>query len=340
MVDSVLRLGCIFGKVGLSRFFQWRINTLLIGWLPLRIGRVYLGLLGKLYYLVNSKEKREIRRNLSLVRREVTAREYSEAVLRRTFQGIFAHYHEKLFTGYSNYSRLCRFLRNSVELENQHVLDEALSQGRGVILVTGHFGGVEFLPSTLALCGYPVTMVVRFKTARLKRTLNQRARRVGITLLDAGEGETVIFRVLQALHSKQILITECDEFKAWRPERGRRTTFLGYSTPVDRTLDLIQRRSRAPAIMGLVFREDLRRYALRLCSLDSVSQGCEAWTVGERALNVLERSICLAPDQWYQWKDLSIITGIRPLEQTRPIHALETDRALPVAHPALHAHQA
>ncbi|MFP3870224.1 MAG: lysophospholipid acyltransferase family protein [Syntrophobacteria bacterium] len=327
-------------RVGLSRFLQWRFNSTMMRWLPLRAGRAYLGVMGRIYYFINRKEKQQITENISAVIRKLPARKPTDLVIRQTFQGIFAHYHEKLFTGYCHYKKLCCFLRRYVELENQHLLDEALRRGRGVILVTGHFGGVEFLPSTLALRGYPVTMVVRFKTERLKRTLNRRAQRAGITLLDANEGEGVVFKALEALRSGRILITECDEFKAWRPQRGRATTFLGHSSPLDRTLNLLQRRSRSPVVMGMVCRGNGKRYSLKLCSLDRGGEQCEADTVGERALHVLERFIYLAPHQWYQWKDLRIILGTQIFEKTRPTRALEADRPVSIADSPLHAHQA
>jgi lauroyl/myristoyl acyltransferase len=305
--------------------------------LPRRLSRVYLGLLGKAYYFFNREEKKQIERNLSAVIQRLPRREPMDRVTRRTFQGIFAHYHEKLYTAHAHYDKVCQFIHKQVKLEGQELLDEALSQGKGLILVTGHFGAVEFLPGALALKGYPVTMMVRFKTEHLKRTMSARAARKGITLLDASEGEGVIFSALQALKSNQILITECDEFEAWRPYRNRSTRFLGCSSPLDRTLDLLQRRYDSPTIMGLVCRVSRNRYGLKLHSLNGTHPGTEALTVAQRALRVLEQYIYLAPHQWYQWKQVRIILGTNLFEETRPIHATEADPSLSLADSTLHA---
>jgi lauroyl/myristoyl acyltransferase len=299
--------------------------------LPFWIGRAYIGLLGRIYYFFNPDEKEEIKLNLSAVMRRLPRTEPEDLTAQQTFQGIFAHYHEKLITAYANYGKICRFIQKHVKLEDKHLLDEALAQGRGLILITGHFGAVEFLPTVLALNGYPVTMVVRFKTVRLKRALNERASRLGITLLDASEGEGVIFGACKALKSNHILITECDEFDAWRPHRSRSTRFLGCSSPLDRTIDLLHSRHDSPTIMGLVCRAKGNRYGLKLHSLNGTQHEPAAGSISQRALNILEWYIYLAPDQWYQWKQIPVILGAQIFEKTRPIHAAETDRSVPLA---------
>jgi lauroyl/myristoyl acyltransferase len=320
-----------FREAGLSSFLQWKFNTTLIRWLPFALGRAYIGLLGRIYYLFNRDEKQQIKRNLSAVIRRLPRIEPVDLIARRTFEGTFDHYHEKLLTAYAHYDKICRFIKKHVEFEHQHLLDEALSKGKGVILATGHFGAVEFLPTALALSGYRVTMVVRFKTARLKQALNRRAARLGITLLDATEGEGVIFSALRALKANQILITECDEFEAWRPHRSRATQFLGFSSPLDRTLDLLQLRYNSPVVLGLVCRARGNRYGLRLHSLNATHQRLESAPIAKRAMQILEQYIFLAPDQWYQWQQVRIILGTKLFEQTRRIHAIEADRSLPVA---------
>lgn len=329
----------LVGRLGLSRFLQWRFNTILIRWLPKIVVRPYLGLLGRIYYFLKGEEKEQIKKNLTAIVRRFPERKPTDLIVRRTFRGIYKHYHEKLIIAYAHFGRVCRFLLEQVELEGQHLIDEALSRGRGVILVTAHFGAVEFLPLFLALKGYPVTMVVRFKTPRLKRALVKRGASKGITLLDANNGEQVIFSALQALKSNQILITECDEFKAYRPHRNRSTRFLGCSCPLDRTLDLLRRRYSSPVIMGLVQRKGKDHYGLKLHSLNGVQQNLESESVSQRALHLLERYIYLFPEQWYQWKEVRTALGNNLFEETEPIHAAEEDPSLSLADRAVHAYQ-
>jgi len=329
----------LLGRLGLSRFLQWRFNTILIRWLPKIIVRPYLGLLGRIYYLLKSEEKEQIKKNLLAIVRRFPESKPADLIVRRTFRGICHHYHEKLIIAYAHFGRVCRFLLERVELEGQDLIDECLSQGKGVILVTAHFGAVEFLPLFLALKGYRVTMVVRFKTPRLKRALVERGASKGITLLDANNGEHVIFSALQALKANQILITECDEFKAYRPHRHRSIQFLGCPCPSDRTLDLLRRRYSSPVIMGIVRRKGRDQYGLKLHSLSGIQENLESESVSQRALQLLERYIFSFPEQWYQWKEVRTALGNNLFKETGPIHAAEEDPALSLADRPMHAYQ-
>jgi lauroyl/myristoyl acyltransferase len=329
----------LVGRAGLSRFLQWPPNAILMRYLPFWLGRAYVGFMGRVYFLFNRSEVDEIKHNLTAVIRKMPRTDPIDLIIRRTFHEIFSHYHEKLITAYANYHKVCRFIKSRVLLERQNLLDQALAQGRGVVLITAHFGAVEFLPTILALSDYRVTMVVRFKTDRLKRALKQRAARLGITLLDASNGERIIFSACQALKSNQILITECDEFEAWRPDRTRTTSFLGCTSPLDRTLELLRRRDDSPLIMGLVCRSKGNCYELMLHSLNGISQNPESPTTVERALRILEQYIILAPEQWYQWKQLRTALGAKFFEETRPHLATEANRSLSIADSTLHTHE-
>lgn len=321
----------IFGRLGLSRFLQWRPNTILMRWLPRTMMRSYIGLLGKLYFAINSRERENIKRNLCAVLRRVAGKDSLDLIIRRTFAGISDHYYEKLFIAYHHFGKARRFLDTHVAIPNLKLLDEALCQGKGVILVTGHFGAIECFPLTLAVKGYPVTMVVRFKTHRLKRALTERGASVGITLLDFNEGEGIAFKAIKALKSNQILIVMCDEFEVWRPYRDRHTRFLGCFSPLDRTLDVFKRRYDSPVLMGLFNRGNRDSYVVDLHSLENGQYDGEDSPISERALRVLERYIIRTPEQWYQWKDVRIVLGTKISEETRPIYATEADRSLPGA---------
>ena len=299
----------------LSGFLQRPFSTFLVRWLPGVMSRGYVNLLGKLYYGMNGKEKEEIRDNLCTALIRVAPNASRDLVLSRTFHGIFSHYYEKLFVAYAPFERVCRYVEGRMEIEDKHLLDEALSLGRGLVLVTAHFGAVEFLPLLLALKGYPVTMVVRFNTEQLRRAQRQRAEQVGVELLDPDQGPASVFAALRALKANRIFITECDEFTAWRPMAHRFLQFLGFPCPLDRTLDVLHRRSRSPVVLGLACRDGRDRYRLPLHSL--VTNGAEsvAEGIGHKAIGFLEQYIRETPEQWYQWRKVRMIFGSYALEE-------------------------
>jgi Kdo2-lipid IVA lauroyltransferase/acyltransferase len=287
-------------KLSLSKFLQMKFNSWMFRLLPFSISRCYIMVLGKLYYLLNWSEKVLISNTFRYVFRRKFAAAALNRKLKGAFRGIFDHYHEKLFVGYSHFPRLCEFLKTRVKFAGADQLQEALQEGKGVMLVTGHFGAVEFLPGALALNGYPTSMICRFQTTRLRESMGKRAADVGLELIDADEGN-IILAAMKALKQGRILITECDEFDEWRPDPRRNGSFLNCRLPSDRTLDLLQKRSGAKIVTALMQREGKKNYT---CNLTSVSNGSFpphlSWS--ERCLSVLEDTVEDHPEQWYQWK--------------------------------------
>jgi Kdo2-lipid IVA lauroyltransferase/acyltransferase len=287
-------------KISLSKFLQMKFNSWLFRLFPFSISRCYIMFLGRVYYLLNWSEKVLIRQTFRYVFRRKLATADLNRKIKAVFQGIFDHYHEKMFVGYSHFPRLCQFLKAKVKFAGTKHLQDALQEGKGVMLVTGHFGAVEFLPGALALNGYPTSMICRFQTTRLRESMGQRATAVGLELIDADEGN-IILAAMKALKQGRILITEVDEFDEWRPDPRRASSFLNCRLPSDRTLELLQKRSGAQVVTALMKREGKKGYT---CDLTTVSNGAfpTQMSLSERCLSVLEDTVEVHPEQWYQWK--------------------------------------
>jgi KDO2-lipid IV(A) lauroyltransferase len=287
-------------KFSLSKFLQMRINSFLFRFLPFSICRAYLMALGRLYYLLKWKEEALIRKTINHVFKGKVPPAVLKQKIKGAFKGIFDHYHEKLFVGYSNFPKLLQFLKSQIHFAGEEHLQEALNHGKGIILVTGHFGAVELLPGALVMNGYPTSMICRFQTSRLRNSLGYRAESIGLNLLDADNGN-VIMAAMQALKQGRILITEVDEFDEWRLDSNRSSTFLNCRFPADRTLEILQKRSGAEVITAMVKREGHKEYT---CNLTAVGNGAfpAAMPLSDRCLSVLETAVQACPEQWYQWK--------------------------------------
>lgn len=299
-------------SLNLSKFCQARGNVFLYKCLPFRLSRWYLGLLGRLYFFLKRQEKELIQLTIRQVFGATLEGKSLKVLIRKTFRGIVEHYHEKLFVAYSNFPRLLKFLRQRIKLEGEEHLREALAQGRGLILVTGHYGAVEFLPGVLALRGYPATMICRFQTSRLRESLKKRAAAVNLQLVDA-DGGHVFLMALKALKQGRILITECDEFEEWRPEKGRLVTFLNRCLEGDRTLETLQKRSGAPVVTALLQRNGGKSYTLGFTPV--TGPAADPAPLGEACLRVLEKAIRATPEQYYQWKKFGKMLNLAPREQ-------------------------
>lgn len=287
----------------LSRFFQSPLNTAIFSRFPACVLRLYVRTLGRVYF--NRKHEEWDRYLLAL--RETAGLGGRTAVAadleRRVLHGVCDHYFEKMLMAYWGLRKISPFLLNQTQLVGPDLLDNALRQGRGVILSTGHFGAVEFLPATLALRDYPVTMVVNYKTARLKRTLEQMGVVLRVELLDVAEG-SVIPRALSALRRGRIFITELDAMDAWKPAAGKVMNFFGHKIRLDRAVELLHRRTGAPVLLGLMERVGRQRYQLVLEGPQEHHAAPTGLGPDAQLLKRLEHYIYNAPDHWYIWNEL------------------------------------
>lgn len=288
----------------LSRFVQSPLNAAIFSWYPPLVLRCYIRTLGRVYFNRRPQEwvryLGSLRAITGLARRPAGSPHDLE---RRLLHGICDHYFEKMLMAYWGLRKVRRFLLSQTRIVAPDLLDGALRQGRGVILSTGHFGAVEFLPATLAMRGYPVTMAVNYKSPRLKRTLEQFGVILGVELLDVAEG-SVIPRALSALRRGRIFITELDEMKAWKPAAGKVMNFFGRRVHLDRAVELLHRRTGAPVLLGLMERVGRQRYQLVLEGPQEHHAAPTGLGPDAQLLKRLEHYIYDFPDHWYIWNEL------------------------------------
>jgi lauroyl/myristoyl acyltransferase len=283
----------------LSRFLQNPVNVFLAKFLPLSIYRQFINYMGFVYYAVHRQEAAIIstsfNQNITKSAKDI----YNRSSL-NTFRGIFYHYYEKLVTAHRPVPKVLDYLHRQTDVPSRTWIDQLCSNGQGGLFVTGHFGAVEYLPVLLAIKNYRPTMVLRFKTQKLRKSLYERSQKIGLELIDA-DGANVAQKVINALKRGRILITLCDEFKHWRPSKDNFICILGCSAPRDRTLDVIYRRARVPVCFGLLLRNG-KRFTLKI---HPIANGRDKLSITDKALEILNQYILEYPDQWYQWQDFA-----------------------------------
>ncbi len=93
---------------------------------------------------------------------------------------------------------------------NLEILDDALTENKGVLLVSGHFGNWEMIPSALAELGYPVSMYVGRQTNPLTNELQNNARAsFGVQTID--KGKRAALQMGRALAANKIIAMLIDQ---------------------------------------------------------------------------------------------------------------------------------
>ena len=285
---------------GLSHFFQSPFNAYLAGLMPLPLFRTYCYLLGISYFVIRKDHRQQVATSVLSHMGNKAHRLEDLGLLWKTYRGILEHYIEKMVNAYHPLHRLTHHVSRNLEIRNEAWLIDALGQNRGLLMASGHFGAVEYLPLVLSLKGFKPAIVARFKTEKLRNTLFLRASLFNITSIDA-DLSNAAFRALEAIRQGHILITLCDEFSHWKPNRERVISVFGNSVRQDKTLDLLYRRCKPPACMGLLQRRS-KGFTLHI---DPIANGDPSISLSERAWRKMEQYINRYPEQWYQWQQVA-----------------------------------
>lgn len=277
-------------KHDISKFFQLSPIVWLVKYTPLFISRRCLYLLGFLYFLFNFNDRKKITTHVKKVIKHCSCY--------KTFLGVFDHYFEKLVMAHKPLHKLITFLQPRFGIKNKKCLYNATKKGNGCVFVTGHFGAVEFLSLALAMTGYKLALVCKFKTEQLKKELTKKAKKFNMLLIDASEPD-VAFKLLKAIKDGRVLITVCDEFSAWRTNKKQVLVF-GNSVPRDKTLDILYNKAKVPVVFGVVVREN-NKFTLHL---DSIVGSYTRISIADKVWRTMETYILEYPEQWYQWGKL------------------------------------
>jgi KDO2-lipid IV(A) lauroyltransferase len=201
--------------------------------------------------------------------------------------------------------------RASARLENVEALDRALDHGKGVLMLTGHFGNFEV--ATVAVLGNYPHMRNRLHFVRraikprwLDALVTRRFRRAGFGVLSKRGS---LDAILERLAAGDIVVFPFDQHAG--PPDGIETEFFGHPAWTFKSLAIIALSTGAPVVPAAGWREPDGRHVWRF---EDAVPPVERENVGEeirlttRAYNaVLERLILRHPEQWYwvhrRWKN-------------------------------------
>lgn len=127
-------------------------------------------------------------------------------------------------------------------------LEEAVSKGRGAVLVTGHFGSWELAGPALAQLGYRVDLVVGVQRNLLvQEMMNMIRRRSGVGVIEP-DG---LFRAVRSLKANNLVAMLSDQNAG---TRGVFVDFLGAPASTSRGPARLAILSGAPVVPGFIMR--------------------------------------------------------------------------------------
>jgi KDO2-lipid IV(A) lauroyltransferase len=193
----------------------------------------------------------------------------------------------------------------------------ALSRGKGVLYLTGHFSSWELLPTAHALHGHPLSFTTRpLDNVRLERYLRWIRESKGNTVVYKKDSARHILKELKAGRATGVLMDQ-----NVRPNDGIFVDFFGVPAATSTGVALLALRTGAPVLPGYLTPLRGGRYTIKFLEpIDMVRSGdtAEDLRINTQRLNgVMERIIREQPESWLwghkRWKT-------RPPEAPRDLY--------------------
>jgi KDO2-lipid IV(A) lauroyltransferase len=190
------------------KYWLFRIATLVVPRVPLALARPLTALAGFLAWALAGEARRRVERNLA----HVPALASHPRELRRATRGVFHH----TALNYLDFLRGPHLsddeIRDRWVIEGLDLFHQTMAQGKGMVILTGHFGNWEFGVSRLGLEGYPIVAPAeRMRPERLFELFCRTREHHGVRLLPADSRET-LRHLVDALKANQLAAFAADRY--------------------------------------------------------------------------------------------------------------------------------
>ena len=195
-------------------------------------------------------------------------------------------------------------LRETQVSQGLEAVREAVDAGRGVVLVTGHFGNWEIGGAALAARGIPLDVVVqRQANRRFDALINDARRRLGMRVIYRGRATRDALRALR--EGRAVAFVADQDARG----AGLFVPFMGRPASTFRGPAILALRSGAPVFMGTAVRGPDGRYDVRLRPIPLPAEGDpeeRAAALTAAHVRALEEEIRSRPEQYFwhhrRWK--------------------------------------
>ena len=188
--------------------------------------------------------------------------------------------------------------RDYIDIEHLERLTDALAEGHGVVVLTGHIGTWEWLSAAFTLSGLPVTAIAKPQpNEQYTRVLNDLRATIHVEIFSRGTSE--LLAAARALKQGNILGFLADQDAG---PGGAFIDFLGRPASTPMGPAVFSRKFNAPVIPAFILRQEDGRHrvivgeALRYEDHGDTDRDLYDFTV--RMTRILERVVRENPTQW------------------------------------------
>jgi lauroyl/myristoyl acyltransferase len=291
-------------------YILYRIGQFIAVTLPLKCAYGLSRIISDIRLSWAREDRRCVTANLKVIFPEKSEREI--AVLRLGMSRNFAKYLVDFF----RFQELTSdYIVKHIVIEGREHFDEALKQGKGVIVLTAHLGNWELGGVVLGLLGYPFWAVaLPHKDKRVNDFFNFQRESKGVKVIPFGRAARMCLNLLQ--NNKMVALVGDRDFTG----RGIPVDFFGKPALFPEGPAAFALQTGAPIVPGFMVRKPDDSFLLKIEKTISVeptgNKQQDILSVTRQFAALFEDYIRRYPDQWYMFKtfwcyeDLRRHTGV------------------------------
>jgi len=224
------------------------------------------------------------------------------SIAKASYKNLFTAYFEILYLNKLSREEITRY----ISFPDHEKINALLQRGKGLIVLTGHYGNWELCALAVPVISpQQYTVVVqKQRNPFVNEFMTHMRSRFGTKLIVM---ERALRESLRALSNNEVVALIADQSG---PESGIYTNFFGRPASTHQGPAVFQVRSGAPMIMVMLIREGLEKFRIELEEIDTQNltgtNEEKMQQITERHVRMLEKYIRLHPEHWLwmhkRWK--------------------------------------
>jgi len=259
-------------------------------------------LIGRIWFGLDKRHRNVTLSNLKQAFGDGKSDSENKRLAIQVFQNIAKIPFEVAWSMRLNQKNYLRYFR----IRGLHNLQSAFEKGKGVLLLTAHFGNWELLPSVIQLAGYPLNIIYRplsFKP--MDRYLYDYRERFGVKLIPKKKS---MRQILQALGRKEAVGIVLDQDSGLTA--GVFTDFFGKKASTSKGLSLVALKTEVPVLPGFITRVNDQYHVELGTEIPLIKTGNKEYDIAantQQYNQAIEAAVRKNPDQWFwvhnRWKN-------------------------------------
>jgi len=277
-------------------YILYKIGQFIALHFPLKIAYKLAVFVSDLHYIVADKDRLAVKENLKAIFPEKSDREINRIRIR-----MFRNF-AKYLVDFFRFSKIDNeYTKRNIRLENIHYIDEALSKGKGAIILSAHIGNWELGSVVVAVLGYPLWIVaLPHKHKNVNNFFNFQRQLKGIKVIPLGRA---VRRCLNILKDNGIVALAGDRDFT---EKGIVLDFFGKPTFLPEGPAAFCLKTGAPIVPAFMLRDKDDKFTLRIGKpLEGAISNNDKKYLQEliiRYKTIIEDYIRSYPEQWYMFR--------------------------------------